>query len=220
MNKPLKIDIVSDVSCPWCIIGYQSLSAALVKLAPKITARISWKPFELNPGMPAAGQLLGEHLHETYGSSVADIAQTRSMITARGAAVGFKFDLKDNGRIYNTFNAHRLLYWARAFDRQTELKLALFKLYFGEGGNPGDPDDLVRTVEKIGLPKGGAREVLESGQFATEVRDEEARYQAMGITSVPTFIIDDKYMISGGQPVETFVDMLNKIVAEEALLNK
>ena len=170
--------------------------------------------------MPAAGQLLGEHLHEKYGSSVADIAQTRSMITARGAAVGFKFDLKDNGRIYNTFNAHRLLYWARAFDRQTELKLAMFKLYFGEGGNPENPDDLVRTVEKIGLSKDEASEVLKSGQFATEVREEKARYQAMGITSVPTFIINDKYMISGGQPVETFVDMLNKIVAEEALLNK
>lgn len=215
MNKPLKIDIVSDISCPWCIIGYQSLSAALNELAPRVTAQISWKPFELNPDMPVAGQHLGEHLHEKYGSSAADIEQTSNMITARGAALGFQFDFKENGRIYNTFNAHRLLYWARSFDKQTELKLALFKLYFSEGGNPGNPEELIRTVEKIGLSKDDARKILETDKFVTQVREEEDRYRAMGITSVPTFIINDKYMISGGQPVATFVDTLNKIVAEE-----
>ena len=220
MNKPLKIDIVSDVSCPWCIIGYKSLSAALNKLAPQVTAHISWKPFELNPNMPIAGQHLGEHLHEKYGSSAADIEQTSNMITARGAAVGFQFNFKDNSRIYNTFNAHRLLHWARSFDKQTELKLALFNLYFSEGGNPGNQDELIKTVEKIGLLKDDARKILESDQFVTEVREEEAKYQAMGITSVPTFIINDKYMINGGQPVDTFVNTLNKIVAEETLLNK
>lgn len=220
MNKPLKIDIASDVSCPWCIIGYQSLSAALNKLAPQVTAHISWKPFELNPNMPVEGQHLGEHLHEKYGSTAADIEQTRNMISARGAAVGFRFNFKDNGRIYNTFNAHRLLYWARTFDKQTELKLALFQLYFSEGGNPGNPEELIEVVAKVGLRTDDARKILESDQFATEVREEEAKYQAMGITSVPTFIINDKYMISGGQPVDTFVDTLNKIVAEETLLNK
>jgi len=220
MNKPLKIDIVSDVSCPWCIIGYQSLSAALDKLAPQVTAHISWKPFELNPNMPVAGQHLGEHLHEKYGSSAADIEQTSNMITVRGAAVGFQFDFIENGRIYNTFNAHRLLYWARSFDKQTELKLALFKLYFSEAGNPGNPEELIKTVEKIGLSKDDARIILETDKFVRQVREEEARYQAMGITSVPTFIINDKYMINGGQPVETFVDTLTKIVAEETLLNK
>lgn len=220
MNKPLKIDIVSDVSCPWCIIGYQSLSAALNELAPQVTAHISWKPFELNPNMPVAGQHLGEHLHEKYGSSAADIEQTSNMITARGAALGFQFDFKENGRIYNTFNAHRLLYWARSFDKQTELKLALFKLYFSEAGNPDNTEELIKTVGKIGLSKDDARKILETDKFVRQVREEEARYQAMGITSVPTFIIDDKYMISGGQPVETFVDTLTKIVAEETLLNK
>jgi len=220
MNKPLKIDIVSDVSCPWCIIGYQSLSAALDKLAPQVTTHISWKPFELNPNMPVAGQHLGEHLHEKYGSSAADIEQTSNMITARGAVVGFQFNFKENGRIYNTFNAHRLLYWARSFDKQTELKLALFKLYFSEAGNPDNTEELIKTVEKIGLSKDDARIILETDKFVRQVREEEARYQAMGITSVPTFIINDKYMINGGQPVETFVDTLTKIVAEETLLNK
>jgi len=220
MNKLLKIDIVSDVSCPWCIIGYQSLAGALDRLEPKIFAHITWKPFELNPNMTVAGQHLGEHLHEKYGSTAADIEQTRNMIAARGAAVGFQFNFKDNGRIYNTFNAHRLLYWARTFDKQTELELALFKLYFSDGGNPGNPEELIKAVEKIGLPKDDARKILESDQFVTEVREEEAKYQAMGVTSVPTFIINDKYMITGGQPVEVFVDTLNKIAAEDAQLNK
>lgn len=140
------------------------------------------------------------------------------MITARGAAVGFQFNFKDEGRIYNTFDAHRLLYWARQLDKQTELKLALFGLYFTDGGNPGDSAELLKTVAKAGLPEDEAARILESGQYAKEVRDEEARYLAMGITSVPTFIINGKYRINGGQPVETFAGMLAKIIAEEAHL--
>ncbi len=216
MEKSLKIDIVSDVSCPWCIIGYQSLSSALGKLTSPVSANISWKPFELNPKMPAEGQNLGEHLHEKYGSSPEDNEQTRTMITARGAALGFTFNFKDKGRIYNTFNAHRLLFWAQQVGKQTALKLALFNLYFTEGGNPGNTDDLVNTAEKVGLSGEDTRKILMSDQYANEVREEEAKYHAMGITSVPTFIINDKYMITGGQPVDTFVEMLGKIVAEEA----
>jgi predicted DsbA family dithiol-disulfide isomerase len=218
--RTLKIDIVSDVSCPWCIIGYQSLSKALHRLAPQISAHIAWKPFELNPAMPAAGQDLGDHLHEKYGSSKAEIDQTRSMITARGAALGFVFNFKDDGRIYNTFDAHRLLYWARKFDRQTELKLALFGLYFTAAGNPGNADELIKTVASIGLPADEAGKILVSDMFAREVREEEARYMAMGIHSVPTFLINDKYKITGGQAVDEFVASLEKIVAEENLDDK
>lgn len=215
MKQTLKIDIVSDVSCPWCIIGYQSLSRALQSLAPEIDAHIAWKPFELNPGMAVEGQLLGEHLHAKYGSNRAEFGQTRSMISARGAALGFEFNFKDDGRIYNTFNAHRLLYWARQFDKQTELKLALFGLYFSEGGNPGNTEQLVKTAAKVGLPPDEARKIIESDQFVTEVRAEEAKYQDMGINMVPTFIINDKYRLTGGQPVDEFVATLEKIVAEE-----
>jgi predicted DsbA family dithiol-disulfide isomerase len=216
MNRPLKIDIVSDVSCPWCIIGYKSLSGALAKLAPQVSAKIAWKPFELNPAMPLEGQHLGEHLHQKYGSSKADSDQAREMITARGAALDFQFSFREEGRIYNTFNAHRLLFWARQFDRQTELKLAFFKLYFTEGGNPGAAEELIKAVAKIGMSSEEARKVLESDQFANEVREEEKKYLDMGISSVPTFIIDDKYLITGGQPVDAFVDTLQKIIAEEA----
>lgn len=220
MNKLLKIDIVSDVSCPWCIIGYTSLSQALKKLESQITAQISWHPFELNPDMPADGQQLGEHLHEKYGSGKADVEQARNMITARGAALGFQFNFKDEGRIYNTFNAHRLLFWARQFDKQTELKLALFKLYFSEGGNPGNDEQLIKTAALVGLASDETKKILSSDQYAKEVRDEEAKYLDMGIHSVPTFIINDKYKFTGGQPVDEFVATLVKIVAEEKLSEK
>ena len=215
MNKQLKIDIVSDVSCPWCVIGYQSISKALKQLAPKINASISWKPFELNSAMPAEGENLAEHLHKKYGSGKTDYEQTRHLLTDRGAALGFEFNFKADGRIYNTFNAHRLLYWARQFDKQTELKLALFGLYFTEGGNPSNTEQLLKVVEKAGLPVEEARKILESDQFTQEVRAEQAKYQKMGIASVPTFIVNDKFTITGGQPVETFVEMLNEIAAKE-----
>lgn len=216
MNRPLKIDIVSDVSCPWCIIGYKSLNGALAKLAPQVSAKIVWKPFELNPDMPIEGQNLGEHLHQKYGSSKADSDQAREMITARGAALDFQFNFKDEGRIYNTFNAHRLLYWARQYDRQTELKLAFFRLYFTEGGNPGDTEDLIKAVAKAGLSPDEARKILVSDRFVNEVQAEEKKYLDMGVSSVPTFIINDKYLITGGQPVDAFVDTLQKIIAEVA----
>ena len=216
MQTPLKVEIVSDVSCPWCVIGYQSLSTALEKLAPKISAEISWKPFELNPKMPVEGQDMGEHLHEKYGSSKADIAQTKEMITGRGKALDFEFNFKENGRIYNTFNAHRLLYWAMQFDKQTELSLAFFGLYFTDGGSPGNVDQLLNAVQKLGLPVDEARKILESDQFAKEVREEQAKYQAMGVKAVPTFIINNKYKLTGGLPIEEFVTMLEKILAEEA----
>jgi predicted DsbA family dithiol-disulfide isomerase len=217
MNTPLKIDIVSDVSCPWCIIGYQSLSKALSRLTPPIHVDLTWKPFELNPNMPPEGQSLVEHLHEKYGSTPADLAETTKMITDRGKALGFTFNFSEHGRIYNTFNAHRLLLWSRDLNKQTGLKLALFNLYFTQGGNPNNVDDLLGAVAKAGLPVADARTILDSERFKKEVREEEAKYLAMGVSSVPTFIINDKYKITGGQPVDTFVDTLKKIIKEETL---
>lgn len=215
MPSLLKIDIVSDVSCPWCIIGYKSLASALAELAPEISANISWKPFELNPAMPSEGEDMGEHLHKKYGSSKADFEQTRNMITARGTALGFQFNFKEDGRIYNTFNAHRLLYWAGQLGKQTELKLALFGLYFSEGGNPSNAEQLLKVVAKVGLPQEDARKVLESDKYTQEVREEQGKYQGMGISSVPTFIINDRFKITGGQPVEAFIEILKESAAKE-----
>lgn len=215
MSHNLKIEIVSDVSCPWCVIGYQSLSAALSQLAPQISSKITWHPFELNSAMPAEGEGLDEHLHKKYGSSKADMEQTRNMITGRGAALGFQFNFKEDGRIYNTFNAHRLLYWSKQFGKQTELKLALFGLYFTEGGDPSNIEQLLKVVEKVGLPVEDARHLMQSDELTQEVRAEQKKYLSMDISSVPTFIINDKFKITGGQPVATFVEMLNEIVAKE-----
>lgn len=217
MNQKMKIDIVSDVSCPWCILGYQSLTAALGQLAPHISAEINWHPFELNSAMPTEGEDLGEHLHKKYGSSKADMEQTRNMITGRGAALGFQFNFKEDGRIYNTFNAHRLLYWSKQFGKQTELKLALFGLYFTEGGDPSNIEQLLKVVEKVGLPVADARHIMQSNELTKEVRAEQTKYLSMDISSVPTFIINDKFKITGGQPVATFVEMLNEIVAKETV---
>jgi predicted DsbA family dithiol-disulfide isomerase len=217
MSQNLKIDIVSDVSCPWCIIGYQSLSAALNQLAPQISSEIAWHPFELNSTMSTEGEDLDEHLHKKYGSSKADMEQTRNMITGRGAALGFQFNFKKDGRIYNTFNAHRLLFWAKQFGKQTELKLALFGLYFTEGGDPSNIEQLLKVVEKVGLPVEDARHLMQSDELTKEVRAEQTKYLSMDISSVPTFIINDKFKITGGQPVETFVEMLNEIVAKETV---
>lgn len=213
MPVELKIEIVSDVSCPWCIIGYKSLHSALEKLAPHVTAQITWRPFELNPNMAAAGQLLEEHLREKYGSTRADLERTTRMIAARGADLGFTFNFADNGRIYNTFSAHRLLLWAKQADKQTDLKLALFTLYFSDGGNPSDPEALVRTASSVGLSGQDARKILDSDRFGEAVREDEASTLSMGITMVPTFIINRNHRITGGQPVETFVSMLGQIGA-------
>lgn len=210
----LKIDLVSDVSCPWCVIGYQSLHAALEKLKPQLEAEITFRPFELNPQMGAEGQPLLEHLQQKYGAAESDLRKTQDMITERGKQLGFTFNFSAGGRIYNTFDAHRLLYWAREKNQQTVLKLALFRLYFSEGGNPSSHDALLAVVDKAGLPVTEARQVLESGRYATEVREEEAHFTGLGIQSVPTFIINDQYKITGGQPVETFVELLQKIQAE------
>lgn len=215
MTQPLRIEIVSDVSCPWCAIGYKALLGALEQLEPRVSANIIWKPFELNPDMTVEGEHLGEHLHKKYGSTQSDLEQARNMITARGAALGFQFNFKEDGRIYNTFNAHRLLFWARQFDKQTELKLALFGLYFTEGGNPGNTEALIQAVAKTGLPAEEATKILMSDQYAHEVRAEESKYQAMGIQSVPTFIINDHFKITGGQPVETFVQILNDLAVKQ-----
>lgn len=208
----LQIDLVSDVSCPWCVIGYHSLALALEQLEPEIQAEITWHPFELNPQMSVQGQHLGEHLQHKYGMSAAELAQGQQMITARGRALGFSFNYQPDGRIYNTFDAHRLLYWARQQRRQTPLQLALFALYFSEGGNPSAHAELLQAVQQAGLPQQEAAQVLASGKYAEEVRAEEAKYVGMGVQAVPTFFFNGQHQLTGGLPVEQFVEKLRQLV--------
>lgn len=215
MTKPMKIDFVSDVSCPWCVVGLGGLEEALRKVGDLVTADIHFQPFELNPNMPPEGQNIVEHVGQKYGATPEQSAANRAAIHARAADVGFTMVTNDQSRIYNTFDAHRLLHWARIVGGQAELKRALFDTYFTKGQSPADHDVLVATAQAAGLDEAAAREVLTSGRYTEEVRAAEHRWQAAGINSVPAVVINDRYLISGGQPAAAFEQALRNIVAEE-----
>jgi predicted DsbA family dithiol-disulfide isomerase len=216
MTQTMKIDFVSDVSCPWCIIGLRGLEEALARASDVIDAEIRFQPFELNPDMPASGQNIVEHITQKYGSTPEQSAATRQMIRERAAGVGFTMAMTDESRIYNTFDAHRLLHWAELEGRQGALKHALFDAYFTEGKSPSDHAVLVVAATKAGLDGEAARGILESDRFAAEVREAEHLWQLRGISSVPAIVIDEKYLISGGQPPEVFEQALRKIAADMA----
>ena len=214
----MKIDFVSDVSCPWCAIGLTSLQTALERVGPGVPVELHFQPFELNPGMAPEGEDTTEHLARKYGIDEAQIAQNREAIRQRGAALGFTFDMQARARIYNTFDAHRLLHWAgtQGGAKQLALKKALLGAYFTDGQDPSSHEVLVRYAEGVGLDGAQAREVLASGAYANEVREAEQYYQERGIHSVPAVIIDDKHLISGGQPPEVFERALRQLAGQPA----
>jgi predicted DsbA family dithiol-disulfide isomerase len=213
MKKHIKIDFVSDVSCPWCAIGLQSLQTALQQLDGELDAELTFQPFELNPQMVAEGENITEHLAKKYGSTPEQAAGAQENIRARGAALGFVFNMDKRGRIYNTFNAHRLLHWAegQGEGKQAALKKALLTAYFTDGENPSDTALLVRVAGSVGLDAARAQAILDSDEFAEEVRAQERAYQQAGINSVPAVILNDKHLISGGQPPEVFEQALRQI---------
>ena len=214
----MKIDFVSDVSCPWCAVGLNALEQALARVAPDIQATLHFQPFELNPKMPAEGQDIIEHLSAKYGIDAQQIAANTEAIRQRGASVGFEFGVGKRSRVYNTFDAHRLLHWAglQSEAAQRALKHALFKAYFTDGLSPGETEVLVAAATAAGLDGDAARAVLASDAHAAEVREAEGFYQQQGISSVPAIIINDRYLISGGQPVEVFERALRQIALEKA----
>ncbi len=216
MPRPMKIDFVSDVSCPWCVIGLKGLETALARTGDLIDADIHFQPFELNPAMEPEGENIGEHIARKYGATPEQSAVTRQMIRDRAAALGFTMNQSAESRIYNTFDAHRLLHWAEGEGRQKALKLALFEAYFTDQQVMSDHDVLVAAAEKAGLDGAAAREVLESVRYAEDVRAAEQLWQSRGIQSVPAIVIDDRYLISGGQPPEAFEQALRQIAAEAA----
>jgi predicted DsbA family dithiol-disulfide isomerase len=214
MNTTLRIDFVSDVSCPWCAIGLKSLEAAIARLGDEVQTEIHFQPFELNPQMPPEGQDINEHLAQKYGATPEQSEQTRAMISARGAAVGFSFAMDKRSRIYNTFDAHRLLHWAAEEGRQLALKHALFKAYFSDGENPGAHEVLVRIAQEVGLDPKRAREILSSNAYADDVRKQQRHYLDAGINAVPAVIVNERHLIQGGHPAEVFEQALRKIAAE------
>nr|WP_295665630.1 DsbA family oxidoreductase [Sphingomonas sp.] len=214
MSKPMKIDFVSDISCPWCIIGLRGLEEALARTGDLINADITFQPFELNPQMGEDGQNVGEHVAEKYGSTPEQSAASRTMIRERAADLGFAMKMSETSRIYNTFDAHRLLHWAHLEGKQAALKRAMFVAYFTDQQNPSDHAVLIAVAAKVGLDPMRAAAILASDEFADDVRTAERLWQSRGISAVPAIVINDRYLISGGQPVEAFERALREIVAE------
>lgn len=210
MTTHMKIDFVSDVSCPWCAIGLHSLEKAL-ECVEDIQADLHFQPFELNPHMPPEGQDINEHLAQKYGAMPEQLERSHESIRVRGEEVGFQFRMDKRSRIYNTFDAHRLLHWAAEEGRQRELTHALFRAYFTNGENPGSHQVLQRLAREVGLDPKRAEEILSSDEYAEETREQERFYLDQGIHSVPAIIINDSYLIQGGQPVEVFEQALRKI---------
>jgi predicted DsbA family dithiol-disulfide isomerase len=215
MSTHLKIDFVSDVSCPWCAIGLASLEQALARLDGEVEVEMRFQPFELNPQMPPGGQDITEHLTQKYGSTPEQQAQSREAIRLRGESLGFTFRKEGRGRVYNTFNAHRLLHWAELQSPQAQhaLKKALLKAYFTDGRSPEDSQVLLDAVADAGLDVEAGRQVLDSDTYATEVREREQFYQQNGISAVPSVIVNERHLIQGGQPAEVFEQALRQIVA-------
>ena len=216
MSATLTIDFVSDVSCPWCAIGLSALEQALARVAPEITAKVQVQPFELNPNMPAGGQDITEHLTQKYGSTAQQQSAIRETIRQRGAELGFTFRVQGRDRIYNTFDAHRLLHWAELTGlpgQQLALKKALLQAYFSHGQSPEDRAVLVQAAASVGLDSNGALAVLSGDAYALDVRERERLFTRAGIQSVPAVIINQQHLISGGQPVAVFERALRQIAA-------
>jgi predicted DsbA family dithiol-disulfide isomerase len=214
---PLRIDFVSDVVCPWCAIGLASLEQALQRLQGEVDADIHFQPFELDPNMPAEGMDVADNLKRKYGMDDAQLAQNQERIRERGAELGFTFDFNARSRTWNTFDAHRLLHWAEGEGRQAALKRALLVANFSEGRNVSDRDALVEIATGAGLDAERARAILDSNEYAEEVRIAEQFFIQAGISGVPAIIIERQHLVSGGQPPEVFERALREIAAGKAV---
>ncbi|SDI49525.1 DsbA family oxidoreductase [Pseudomonas panipatensis] len=215
MSRTVTLDFVSDVVCPWCAIGLNGLLQAIRRVDGELDVELHIKPFELNADMPAEGEDLVQHLQRKYGSSAEDIASNQQRIRDIGAEVGFHFDLHKRDRIYNTFDAHRLLHWAAEQGRDLALKQALLRAYFGEGRNPSDPEVLLELTTSVGLDPVRTREILDSDAYASEVIEEEEFYTSHGIHAVPAVIIDGRQLISGAQSTDYYEQALRQIARAE-----
>lgn len=213
-TTPIRIDIVSDVVCPWCIIGYKQLERALQET--KTAADIHWHPFELNPQMAQEGENLREHLAAKYGTTPEGSRRARARLTELGAELGFVFDYTDDMRMVNTFRAHQLLKWAEEHGRGHDLQMALFAAFFAERLDLNDPAVLARVAALIGLDGDEALAVLTDGRYAEDVRQDEQFWISRGIEGVPAMIIDEKYLVVGAQGVDNYRSILEKIAGAHA----
>jgi predicted DsbA family dithiol-disulfide isomerase len=209
MTNPLRIDIVSDVMCPWCVIGYRQLSQALD--ATGTDFEIHWHPFELNPEMPPEGQNTREHISEKYGSTPEQSEQARKHMQAMADDLGFDFRWTEDSRMHNTFNTQQLLHWADLKGRKHDLKLALFTAHFTNQRNLSDDAVLADVAAEIGLDRAEAAAVLDDQRFANDVRSAEHFWQQQGISGVPAIVFDQKHLVTGAQGVENYTSILSQL---------
>ena len=205
------IDIVSDIVCPWCIIGFRQLQRAMDQVRGDVNLELRWQPFELNPQMPPEGQNLREHLNAKYARSEEENRAARDGLTELGASLGFTFNYTDGMRVANTFKAHQLLYWAGEHGAQTALQLALFEAYFTHRQNIDAIEVLVDAAARTGLDSAEAEAVLRDGRYRDAVRDEQKVWRDRGIHGVPAFVIEERYLLSGAQDSSVFVDAFKKV---------
>lgn len=203
----INIDIVSDVVCPWCVIGYGRLKAALANFDTKFDVNIVWHPFELNPSMPKEGENLRQHLSKKYGTTLEGSIRARAMLTEEGKKVGFKFNYFDEMKMLNTHQCHQLLHWAKESDLQNQLAEALFEHFFSDRGTFTTPE-LIHVVETVGLNSQQAMSVLTNNSYSKEVKLIEEHWHQKGIHGVPLFIFNGEQALSGAQEVATFERVL------------
>lgn len=214
MKEKLKIDIVSDVVCPWCIIGYKRLEKAISELGIKDQVEIEWQPFELNPNMPAEGQNVTEHITEKYGSTIEQQKQSKEQMTDIGEELGFKFDYFDDMRMVNTFEAHVLLEYAKVFGKQTDLKMSLITAFFSQRKDVSKREILKQALLDVGLNAEQGLAKLDNEHARSEVRKTQSYWQGLGIRSVPTVVFNRKSAVTGAQPVDSFKKILSELIAE------
>jgi predicted DsbA family dithiol-disulfide isomerase len=214
MTAPLRIDFVSDVTCPWCAIGLAGLERAIARLDGEVPVELCFQPFELNPGLPREGVALADYAWNKYGADADELARRQALIRGRGAEAGLA--LAERTHVYNTFDAHRLLHWAGLEGRQHALKSALLEAYHVRCENPARPEVLVAAAAAAGLDPQRALEVIERGEYADEVRAAVRRWQEQGIDSVPAMVIDEHWLIQGGQSADVIEEALRRIAAEQA----
>ncbi|WP_394130807.1 DsbA family oxidoreductase [Shewanella maritima] len=214
MNNKIKLDIISDVVCPWCIVGYKHLEAAINELGLEDKVEIEWQPFELNPGMPPEGEELRAHVARKYGSSREDSDRARANITQRGADYGFEFNFYDDMHIVNTLDAHVLLDLAHQLNKQTALKLRLFSAYFSEQKNVSDRDVLLNEALAVGISRDQALAALADNNLREQVKSTIQQWQQMGVSGVPTVVFNRTSAVTGAQPQSTFKQVLQELIAQ------
>ncbi|MFT5221380.1 MAG: putative DsbA family dithiol-disulfide isomerase [Gammaproteobacteria bacterium] len=215
MTTTIKLDFISDVVCPWCIIGFKRLQQAINELGIQDQITIEWQPFELNPDMPAEGENLPEHISRKYGSTAEDAKRNADQITGLGAAMGFKFDFFDGMRIVNTRNVHILLDFAKDHGKQTELKMRLFDAYFNERKDISDRHILIQEIQSVGLNTDEALAILDNTAVREQIEAEEEHWRNRGVTAVPTVVFGSARALVGAQPVDVYKQALTELLATE-----